>query len=236
MLETTSSVQILEEGIIDPSYLTQSVFITVEGIDGTGKTELVESIVQSLESKQIQVLRTRDPPGYPPWARIKNDILDRENDLDALSEAYIFLAARIDNSRRFIQPALSQGLTVVADRFVDSWLAYQAPRLANLLGGRERALDFLLEIHKSLLALGVLPDPDLTILIDDEPQNGLQRVPRESRTKYERLADLHAVRDCYQQLAKRFPRRIQVVDAPRQGLDAAHKEAMRLVLEATPAH
>lgn len=207
------------------------MFVSIEGIDKTGKTELVSGLREKLEKISLSVHCTSDPPDYSPWSDIKPHWLDEESQLNPMSEAFLFLAGRIDNYMTFIKPELGKGSVVVVDRFSDSWIAYQSPRLAGHLGGQENAHALLLDIHNDMLASGFLVDPDITVLIDENPEISLKRAPQVPRTKFETVENLKEVREIYLSLAKRFGHRIRLVRVKNGDLDSALSEAERIVLK-----
>ncbi len=207
------------------------MFVSVEGIDKTGKTNLVDELRQKIEGISLSVHCTCDPPEYPPWSDLKKSYLDEESSLNPMSEALLFLAGRIDNYRTNIQPEISQGSIVVADRFSDSWIAYQVPRLKEHLGGQGEAMLFLQRIHNSMLDAGYLVDPDITVLIDEIPETALERAPDVPRTKFERKENLGEVREVYLSLAEKFSHRIKLVTVINGDLTSALKEAEEIVLK-----
>lgn len=206
-------------------------FLSLEGIDGTGKTELVQEVTRQLSAFDLNPFRTRDPPDYEPWKRIKSELLDRENELDPLSEALLFLSARVDNTKAYIQPALLRNQVVVSDRYADSWIAYQTPRLADRFGGRGKAFDYLLQTHTSLVRAGMMMNPDCTVLIDDDPGTALRRVSKSKRSKFETEEYLGNVREAYLRLAEKFPARIHLVEVENDDLDSALDKSMQMLVD-----
>jgi dTMP kinase len=206
------------------------MFISVEGIDKTGKTQLVEKLRAEVEEIPLSVYCTCDPPEYQPWLDLKKKYLDQESTLDPMTEALLFLAGRIDNCMTNIRPKAGKGSIVIADRFSDSWIAYQVPRLKEQLGGRENAELFLEGLHNDLLANDYLIDPDITVLIDEVPEVALERGLDEPRTKFERKENLKEVREVYLSLVEKSRDRIRLVTVNNGDLDSALKEAEEIVL------
>jgi len=190
------------------------MFITFEGIEGTGKSTQIALLKASLEAAGRSVLVTCEPGGSRIGAELRRVLLSLENrDLCARAELFLYLADRAQHVAQVVRPALGAGQVVLCDRFADSTVAYQA---------YGRGLDA--ELLHSLNALAV--DglwPHLTILLDLDPETGLTRaVARntaegktvaEGRFEAESLAFHTRVRQGYQAWARRFPERIRTVDA-----------------------
>jgi len=188
------------------------MFITLEGIEGSGKTTAAKGIIEGLKNKGYQVIYTREPGGNPIAESIRDIILDRTHtDMDARTEALLYAAARRQHLVDVINPALKSGKIVICDRFVDSSIAYQ---------GHARAIgaDLIDEINH--FATGGT-QPDLTFLIDVQPEVGLRRINQDKNREINRLdleaLEFHqAVYRGYHELAKKNPHRIQIIngDAP----------------------
>ncbi len=185
----------------------KALFITFEGIEGSGKTTQIKKLREYLESTGRPVLATREPGGTPLADRIRDLILsNRSEKVNPKAELFLYLASRAQHVHSVIKPALRQGLTVICDRFADATIAYQGY-------GRELDLDFLENLNQ--YATGGLK-PDLTVLIDLPAREGLSRVSR-ARGEMDRLEsegiEFHEkVRRGYLELASREPERIFVVD------------------------
>ena len=142
------------------------LFITFEGIEGCGKSTQVGLLATHLEQQRIKVLTTREPGGCPIADAIRRILLDPENAaLVPRAELLLYAAARAQHVTEVIQPALKRGMVVICDRFTDATLVYQ---------GFGRGLDFEL-IHplNQMATAGVVPD--LTLLLDMPPEEGLRR-------------------------------------------------------------
>lgn len=199
--------------------------ISIEGIDGTGKTEAVDRVLDALGAKGLNATSVSDPTHLPPWDWLKDRILDQKNGLSCPGEAWTYLSARLDAVQREIVPALADGAFVVADRYVDSWVAYHAHRLR---GPRafEDSLSLLDSVQRGLAKARLLPYPGRTWLIQDTPERALRRV-KGRRSKWEDVWVLQNVASSYALLAEREPRRFSVVDVGQRTLDDIQEQIVR---------
>ena len=186
-------------------------FITIEGPEGAGKTTVMKDVVETLQSEGYDLISTREPGGIRISERIREVILDNDLiEMDGRTEALLYAAARRQHLVEKIVPALSEGKIVLCDRFVDASLAYQG--YARGLG-----IDEVLSINE--FAIDKLM-PNLTLLFDLDPKIGLSRIAKHDNREMNRLdvesLEFHeAVREGYQQVIKRYPNRIHVIDASR---------------------
>src|SRR6476646_5794378 len=141
------------------SYPRPSMFVTFEGLDGSGKTTQVELLRDALKREGRQVVATREPGGTPLGERVRELLLESEQ-VAPWAEAALFAAARAELVERVIAPALSRGETVLCDRFLDSSLAYQG--IARGLG-----IERVLELNLNAIR-GLLPDRTFLLLVDPE--------------------------------------------------------------------
>lgn len=181
-------------------------FITLEGLEGVGKSTCLEAVEETLKAAGHRVLVTREPGGTPLGERIREWILEGDHGaLSAETEALLMFAARAHHLAEVIRPALSEGCWVVCDRFTDATLAYQ--------GGGRRADAGWLEQLKSGVHRGL--EPDLTLLLDAPVEVGLERISARDPDHFERedLAFFERVRAAYLALAGNDPTRIKVIDA-----------------------
>ena len=184
-------------------------FITFEGGEGCGKSTVLKAIKERLDSEGVSVVLTREPGGTPIAEQIRNVILDKGNTaMDARTEALLYAASRRQHLVEKIWPALQEGKTVLCDRYLDSSLAYQG-------GARGLGIDEVLSIN---LFATEGTYPDLTLLFDLEPEQGLARIAanqnREvNRLDLEKLDFHHQVRNNFLALAKRYPDRYVIIDA-----------------------
>lgn len=203
------------------------MFITLEGIEGSGKTTQMQTVVRWLTAAGRDSLITREPGGTPIGGRIRSILLHPDNrDLAPAAELLLYTADRVQHLEGVIRPALAGGKTVVCDRYFDATLVYQ---------GYGRGLDreTIRQLHR--LACKDLM-PDLTLLLDLAAETGLARAwrrihadaanARESRFEEESLAFHRRVRAGYLELAQREPQRIVVIDA------AEDEPAVRMQIEA----
>lgn len=187
----------------------QGYFIAFEGGEGAGKSTQERRLAESLEARGHTVVRTREPGGTPAGEQIRHVLLSPEFEgLDPRAEALLFAASRGEHVVRVIRPALLRGDVVICDRYIDSSVAYQG--YARELGpGRVRDL--------SLWATGGLL-PDLTVVLDVDPEVGLARFAERDRLEAEPLEYHRAVRAAFLALATEEPDRYLVLDA-RGGID-----------------
>ena len=190
------------------------MFITLEGIEGSGKTTQIQAIARWLEAAGYECLTTREPGGTDIGGQIRRVLLRPENDdLAPGAELLLYMADRVQHLETVIRPALAAGKVVVCDRYFDATLVYQ---------GYARGLDkaMIRQLHQ--LACNGLT-PDLTFLLDLAPEAGLARAwqriqsdrthAQESRFEQEQLAFHRRVRDGYLDLARREPERFAVIAA-----------------------
>jgi len=195
-----------------------NLLLSLEGIDRTGKTEIVEAVEDALHDRSLPVYTVHDPPRLDPWEDIQREVLDRATDVSKIGVAFLFLAARLDGVQREVIPALSEERFVIADRYVDSWVAYHAHRLSGALGSVDRSIEFLSTLHEQLSDAGLLPFPRRTWLIRDGPEEALRRKGA-GASHWENLETQRRVAEIYEKLAKRTPERIRVIDARGHDLD-----------------
>lgn len=204
--------------------MSRGRFITLEGGEGAGKSTHLAALVEHLRARGLDVLSTREPGGTPLAERIRQLLLDRDEEaLEPLAELLLVFAARAQHLARVVRPALAAGRWVVCDRFTDASYAYQ---------GAGRALGP--EPVDRLVAL-VHPDfePDLTLYLDLPHDQGLARARDRGapdRFEQEAAAFFDRVREGYMERACAAPDRIRIVDAS-QGLE----EVRDAVIAATDA-
>ena len=184
-------------------------FITIEGIEGVGKSTNMAALVACIESAGHRVLTTREPGGTPLAEDIRDIIMNRGDEpVPEIAEVLLMFAARSFNVNNVIVPALDAGTWVVCDRFTDSTRAYQG-------GGRGIPMDTI-----DRVADWVHGDtwPDVTILLDAPVEVGMERAGQRSapdRFEQERHDFFQRVRECYLQLALKEPDRFVVIDTTR---------------------
>ncbi|HXY50875.1 MAG TPA: dTMP kinase [Terriglobales bacterium] len=188
-------------------------FITFEGLDGTGKSTQIEKLAKALRGRGVPVVVTREPGGTAAGETIRHIILDSATSgLSPLAEMALMFASRAQHIQEVIEPAMTEGKTVLCDRFTDSTEAYQG-------GGRRLGGETVLELHRILC--GDLR-PDLTILLDSDVAASVERARRrnlkrssrnENRFEQESRNFFARVRSAYLAIARREPERVVVVDA-----------------------
>ena len=197
-------------------------FISFEGIDGSGKSTQIQKLAEFLGALDFDIVITREPGGSVGGEEIRNLLLQGNVDRwSAETEILLFTAARRDHLERIILPALKEGKIVICDRFTDSTRMYQGMRGANL----RNLVDTLNEKVINF-------DPDLTIIIDINPQISLKRA-KSRKTVEERFEDFGVdlqmkMRKGFIELAKEFGDRIEVVDG-QQSVDKLAQDICSLV-------
>jgi dTMP kinase len=191
------------------------VFISLEGIDGSGKSTQAKLLAEALGP---QTLSIREPGGTEAAERIRELLADAELELDLLAELLLFLAARADLTARVIRPALEEGRDVVCDRFSDSSVAYQGA--ARGLGVGE-AISLTDSATEGLW-------PDLTLLLRVDPEVGLDRADGEDRFESEGLELQRAVAEAYEEIAKIASDRVVVIDGEGD-VEEVHRRVMEAV-------
>jgi dTMP kinase len=191
------------------------LFISLEGIDGSGKSTQARLLVEALGEETEAI---REPGGTQAAERIRELLADPGVELEPLAELMLFLAARADLTERVIRPALEAGRNVVADRFSDSSIAYQGAArglgVGEVIGLCETATDGLW--------------PDLTLLLRLDPETGLGRAESDDRFEQEGLGLQRAVAEAYEEIAVIASDRVEVIDASGS-VEEVHQRVMEAV-------
>jgi dTMP kinase len=188
------------------------MFITFEGIDGSGKSTQAELLADALRAEGRQVVATREPGGTELGERIRELLLGQSAKISPWAETALFAAARSQLVEQVIYPSLRDGADVVCDRYIDSSLAYQG--LARGLGV-ERVLELNLQATRGLL-------PDRTFLVILDPEDALRRSGADAdRIEQEGLDFQVAVDRAFNELAATFPNRITKLDGTRPAAELA---------------
>lgn len=184
-------------------------FITIDGIEGTGKSTQIELLKKYFVKKQMHCIFTREPGGTALGEKIRNLLLNGNNnndDIDDKTELLLMFAARNQHIQQIIKPALDKNICVISDRFTDSTFAYQ---------GGGRGIDF-----KKIEALEtwVMGDfrPSVSIFLDIDLETSMARVNKrggKDRIEQESIDFFMRVRETYLGLAKKYPNRIKLIDA-----------------------
>lgn len=189
-----------------------SYFITLEGVEGSGKSTIINFIKDSLETSGKKVIVTREPGGIDIAEQIRSVILDKKNTkMEGRTEALLYAAARRQHLVEKVIPSLNEGNIVLCDRFIDSSLAYQG--YARGLGINE-----VYSVNKFAIE-DLLPD--LTLYLDLDPQIGLNRIAKNKGREINRLdleeINFHVkVREGYEEVLKMFPERMVRIDANQE--------------------
>ena len=186
------------------------LFITFEGTEGSGKTTLINKVIEYLDSKNIKSIKTREPGGIKIAEEIRNIILNINNtQMDKITEALLYAASRRQHLVEKVIPYLEDGYVVICDRFIDSSLAYQ---------GYARGIGIDKVYGINLYATdGVLPD--YTFYIDVRPEVGLQRIQKNNREinrlDLESISFHERVYQGYKEVEKKFPDRFININGER---------------------
>lgn len=177
------------------------MFITLEGIDGCGKSTQVQRLAQHLPN----AITTREPGGSPNAESIRSLLVEGRHDRwDAVTEVLLFTAARRDHIKHVIQPALAAGMTVICDRYIDSTRVYQS---------QSTAIDLIEQLHCDVIAL----DPDITFWIDTPPEVTMARLIHRTDQQPDRFEKKgiefqRQLSTNFGKLSERFPARIKRID------------------------
>ena len=200
------------------------IFITFEGIDGSGKSTQVKYLANRLMTLGREVVLTREPGGSTGAEEIRSLVLEGAPERwSAETEILLFTAARRDHMEKLILPALEDGKIVICDRFADSTRMYQGLTRGDLRSTVDSLTDLMIKRQ-----------PDLTILIDMDPELGHRRA-KARNTKEERFEDFgvdlqRRMRAGFLQLAKEFPDRIRIVNG-NQSVEDLSEEIYEVVQE-----
>jgi len=183
----------------------ETKFITLEGIEGSGKTSSIKKITDLLDSKEISYVVTREPGGSSIGNKLRSILLDPKTNISSEVELLLMLADRKDHVEQVILPNLKKGNWVISDRFMDSSFAYQG-------GGRKLDRKMIDSFSRNLN----LPIPDLTLLFDVPVEISLLRVKARGeldRFEQEEIDFHNRIREAYLELAKQNVDRIQIIDS-----------------------
>ena len=181
------------------------MFISFEGIEGSGKSSLIKNLKNYYKNHALDVFFTKEPGGTELGEKIREILLDPTSEIDPSSELFLLMADRVHHVKNKINPNLNENKIVFCDRYIDSTIAYQG-------GGRDlddKDIEGMIKMLK-------LPIPDLTILLDVPVETGLMRAKERSELdRFEKEdIDFHKkIRQSYLNLQKRFPDRIIIFNA-----------------------
>jgi dTMP kinase len=191
------------------------MFISLEGVDGSGKSTQAKLLAEALGSETLLI---REPGGTGAAERIRELLADPGLEIDPFAELLLFSAARADLLSRVVRPALEAGKVVVADRFADSSVAYQG-------GARGLGTSHVLSLTDTVID-GLWPD--LTLLLKVDPEVGLGRAESDDRFEAEGLDLQRAVAEAYEEIAIIASDRVVVIDASGS-VDEVHERVMNAV-------
>jgi dTMP kinase len=199
-----------------------AVLITVEGVEGSGKSTQCARLEQHLSGRGLQVVWTSEPDGTPLGLRVRALFEADGPTPTPLTQTFLFMAARQEHVTRVIAPALARGAVVISDRYADATVAYQ---------GYGQGMDVQTIRELNMLATGgVLPD--LTLVLDLDPAAGMRRIRGRALDAFEKMdtAFHRRVREGYLEIARADKNRVVVLDADRDA-DALHADVVRAVDE-----
>jgi dTMP kinase len=202
------------------------IFITFEGIDGSGKSTQLRMLANFLKQRGCDIVLTREPGGTPVGNRLRAALLDAQEEVDPLTELLVFAADRAQHVRRVLRPALESGQIVFSDRYADATTAYQG-------AGRGFAPELIAEIIE-LATEGL--KPDLTLLFDLSVNDSITRTRRRVNGQHQgdrldgETAEFHArVRDAYLGIARAEPERVKIVET-NQPVELTHERVKEIVV------
>lgn len=206
--------------------MKKGFFITIEGGEGSGKSTLIEMIYKWLIDNKIDSIKTREPGGIKISEEIRGIILDSNNtSMDGKTEALLYAASRRQHLVEKVMPALGDGKIVLCDRFIDSSLAYQGH-------ARGIGIDSILELNKFAIDKCM---PDLTILLDIDPEIGLKRINKDrdrevNRIDLEKIEFHNKVREGYKLVYNNNKNRIKIIDANKD-IELVFNEVIKILKE-----
>ena len=195
--------------------------ITLEGIDGSGKSTVAKKLQGNPEIKAFEPVFTREPTrGTLTGNAVEKAI---QSDTDQLAELFLFTADHAEHLAKLVKPALESGKTVISDRYSDSRYAYQSITLKTRL---ENSLEWVKNLHRDWTIV-----PDLTFLFDIRPEISVGRCgKRGEQSKFEKIEFLRGVREIFLRLAAEDPERFIVIDASLSP-ESIEKEVAEKILE-----
>lgn len=199
-------------------------FISIEGVEGAGKSTVLQFVDKHLQSTGIHAAFTREPGGTDLAEKIRNVLLhpDTDETIQPKTELLLMFAGREQHIKQRIIPWLETGKWVVSDRYIDATYAYQG-------GGRKMDIQFIKDLDQHIVD-GLYPD--LTLLLDLPPELGFERTAKrgtgKDRIEQEKIDFFERVRATYLQRANQFPQRIKIIDASQQLAEVEQQVAAAL--------
>ena len=182
-------------------------FITLEGIEGSGKSTSLKTIKNFLKDLNIEFILTKEPGGGPLGKELRKMLLDKKSEISSEVELLLMMADRKNHIDQLVLPNLQEGIWVISDRYLDSTYAYQG-------GGRQLSISKIDDLTELLN----LPKPDLTFLFDLTPETALERAAKRSeldRFESEPIEFHRRIRDSYQLRAEEEHERFRIIDATK---------------------
>ncbi|HPQ47817.1 MAG TPA: dTMP kinase [Clostridia bacterium] len=187
--------------------MKKGLFISIEGLDGSGKSTQVRYIQEYLHGRNIRTLLLREPGGTKIGEKVRDILLDARNtEMDSVAEMLLYASSRAQIMAEKVIPALEDGITVICDRFIDSSIAYQGY-------GRELDINEVYNVNYTAVR-HILPD--ITFFLDQHPDTSLKRrkeASKADRLENEKMEFHNRVYKGYKELCSRYPERIKVLDA-----------------------
>ncbi len=199
------------------------MFISLEGIDGAGKSTQLELLIKFLKARSVKFIVTREPGGCEISEKIRHLLLDKQNEISTKTELLLMIAARSEHYEKIIKPALKDGTLVICDRFIDSTTAYQG-------FGREidlQTIDFLNNFATEKTV------PDVTLFFDIDAKIATKRLAKKSLDRFENegLKFQEKIRAGFLEIAKKNPYRFKVIDTTNLTPDEIHKKTLEILRE-----
>tara|TARA_Y100001970_G_scaffold180262_1_gene219464 strand:- start:7612 stop:8226 length:615 start_codon:yes stop_codon:yes gene_type:complete len=200
--------------------MNKPIFITLEGIEGSGKSTSLDFIKSYFHKKNIKFINTREPGGGPLGKDLRKVLLDKNQKIGSEIELLLMMADRGDHIKNIINPALKKGISVISDRFHDSTIAYQ---------GAGRNIDS--KLINSISNLINIPEPNLTLLFDLPVEEALKRVKKRGsldRFESETFKFHNRIRKKYLDLSELHSNRFRVIDS-RYNLESVEKNILKIL-------
>ncbi|MCM8823276.1 MAG: dTMP kinase [Candidatus Omnitrophica bacterium] len=179
-------------------------FITFEGVEGSGKSSIISLVRNYLVRRGLKVVIFRDPGSTPVGEKIRAILLDKKNSISHYTELLLYLAARAQLIEEKLKRALNNYDIVICDRFFDSTLVYQ---------GYGLGLGKIVEESVDTFSFGIVPD--ITIILDSDVRKSLNRLRKKDRIEMRSLKFHYRLRKGYRKLAKKFPKRVRLINADK---------------------
>jgi len=200
--------------------MSKAVFITVEGIEGSGKSSVISFLNRLLKKKGFKVKVFREPGSTKIGEKIRGILLDKKNKtLSSHTELLLYMAARTQLIEEKLIRVLLKYDFVICDRFFDSTLVYQ---------GYAMRMGKIVDKSVKLFNLGIVPD--LTIILDTKVNSSLRRIKVKDRIESRPIVFHRRLREGYRRLARRYPRRVKLIDAEKN-LDALFRSVETLIIK-----